>query len=230
MKKNPNITLLLPVYNEEGTIGEVIARSREVLGEEAEILVVDDGSTDLTGEEVKKTTARLISHEVNQGKGAAMRTGIAEARGEILVVMDADGQDDPTEIPKLLSAQVENDADFVNGSRFLGTLKDGAISKMNRLGTYGIDFILNRILGVRITDSQAGFRCFKIERLRELNLKSTWYDIETETVIKAHRKNFKIVEIPVERAKREHGQSGHNKIKFALRFFKLLFRIYVKKE
>lgn len=230
MMGNPTFTLLLPVYNEEAIIRQVITRSREVIGEEAEILVVNDGSTDRTAEEVRKTTARLISHETNQGKGAAMRTGISQARGDVLVVMDADGQDDPTDIPRLLKTQAENDADFVNGSRFLGRLKEGAISKVNRLGTYGVDFILNRILGVKITDSQAGFRCFKLDKLKELDLKSTWYDIETETVIKAFRNNFKIVEIPVNRSRREHGQSGHNQIKFALRFFKLLFRIYVKKD
>jgi glycosyltransferase involved in cell wall biosynthesis len=231
MTDNPEVTLILPVYNEEKTIREIITKSEEVLGDiRAEIIVVDDGSIDSTAEEVRKTSAQLISHEKNRGKGVTLRTGFQAARGKIIVVMDADGQDDPREIPNFLKAQKDNDADFVNGSRFIGTLEKGAISKMNRLGTYFVDFFLNKILGVKITDSQAGFRCFKAEKIRELDLKSEWYDIETETVIKAHRHKFKVVEIPVVRDKREHGQSQHNQIKFAFRFFRLLFRIYLKKN
>jgi len=229
-ESRPQVTLILPVYNEEGSIRDVILESQKVLGEKDEIIVVDDGSTDGTAREVKTTPARLVSHDRNRGKGVALRTGISQARGDLIVVMDADGQDDPNEILKLLDAQRKNDADFVNGSRFLGTLSRGAISRVNRLGTYGVDFILNKILGIKITDSQAGFRCFKADRIRELDLRSDWYDVETETVIKAHKKRFKIVEIPVSRERREHGRSGHKKIKFALRFFGLLYRVYVKKE
>jgi len=229
MKETPKITLILPVHNEEQSIGPVIAQSREVLGPENEILVVDDGSTDNTAAEVKKTNARLISHTENKGKGAALQTGIAHALGEIIVVMDADGQDDPSEIPLLLKALEDNDADFVNGSRFIGTLQKGAMSRLNRLGTFGVDFILNRILKVKITDSRAGFRAFKADKLRALHLKSAWYDVETETVIKAHRKKYKIVEIPVIRERREYGESGHKKLKFAVRFFRLLFNIYCRK-
>ena len=230
MARQPRVTVILPVYNEEKSIREVILKSQMVLGEEGEILVVDDGSTDGTADEVRKTTARLISHPRNQGKGVTFRTGIEHARGEVIVVMDADGQDDPEDMPQLLEAQRQNEADFVNGSRFLGTMSRGAISWVNLLGTYGVDFIINKILGIRITDSQAGFRCFKADKLGELDLRCEWYDIETETVIKAHRKGHKIIEVPVGREKREYGQSGHRKLKFALRFFKLLYRIYVKKE
>ena len=229
MKETPKITLILPVHNEEQSIGPVIAQSREVLGPENEILVVDDGGTDNTAAEVKKTNARLISHTENKGKGAALQTGIAHALGEIIVVMDADGQDDPSEIPLLLKALEDNDADFVNGSRFIGTLQKGAMSRLNRLGTFGVDFILNRILKVKITDRQAGFRAFKADKLRALHLKSAWDDVETETVIKAHRKKYKIVEIPVIRERREYGESGHKKLKFAARFFRLLFNIYCRK-
>lgn len=229
MEKSPKITLILPVYNEAKSIRNIINKSFEAIGTKNEILVVNDGSTDNTIQEVKKTNARFVSHKTNKGKGVTLQTGIAEAKGEIIVVMDADGQDDPFDIPRLVKALEENDADFVNGSRFIGTLQKGAMTKLNRLGTFGVDFILNKILKINITDSQAGFRAFKAGKLRDLQLKSTWYDIETETVIKAHRKKFKIMEIPVVRDRREHGESGHKKLKFALRFFRLLFNIYCRK-
>ena len=120
MTDNPEVTLILPVYNEEKTIREIITISEEALGDtRAEIIVVDDGSIDSTAEEVRKTSAQLISHEKNRGKGVTLRTGFQAARGKIIVVMDADGQDDPREIPNFLKAQKDNDADFVNGSRFI---------------------------------------------------------------------------------------------------------------
>lgn len=221
-----DVTLLLPVHNEEMSIGRIIQESQAVLGESGEILVIDDGSTDRTAEVVRQTSARLVSHPHNKGKGAALRAGIGLAQGRLIVTMDADGQDDPKDIPRLLEAQRIHDADVVNGSRFLGDLKPGAISIGNRWGTAFVDLFLNRLLGIGITDSQAGFRCFKTDRLRALDLKSDWYEIETETVIRAHRLGYKMVEIPVSRDRRRHGVSDHNKWRFALRFSRLLYRIY----
>ena len=128
------ISVVIAAHNEVDTIGEVVQQCIAVLGASLhELIVVDDGSTDNTYGQARMNGARVIRLVPNRGKGVAIRRGIEQTSGDWIVFLDADGQDDPVEIPKLLEAAT-GDTVLVNGSRFLGTLNEGAISKPNFIG------------------------------------------------------------------------------------------------
>ena len=125
----PSVSIVIPAHNEQPTIERVVRSSAAAIPG-AEVIVVDDGSTDGTHEAAADAGARVIRLDPNQGKGAALRRGIAAAKGDILVFIDGDGQDSPFEIPLLVGA-FEPDVDLVLGSRFLGNFRPGAITQKN---------------------------------------------------------------------------------------------------
>ena len=177
-----------------------------------QLVIIDDGSTDKTSEEIKNHKCILISLDKNMGKGYAMRKGIQEAKGEYIIFMGGDGQDDPYEI-KLLLEEITKGYDYVIGSRFLKENKkddrfsEKAVLPVNEFGNKSITFLINILFNKNITDSQSEFKCFKTEKLRELNLVTKRFEIETELLIKSFRKKFKIKEVPVHRYERKHGIS-----------------------
>ena len=208
MKKS----IIVPVYNEQGNIGNLISKINLVIDSTDELIIVDDGSTDKTYEEIKNHKCILISLDKNMGKGYAMRKGIQEAKGEYIIFMGGDGQDDPYEI-KLLLEEITKGYDYVIGSRFLKENKkddrfsEKAVLPVNEFGNKSITFLINILFNKNITDSQSEFKCFKTEKLRELNLVTKRFEIETELLIKSFRKKFKIKEVPVHRYERKHGIS-----------------------
>ena len=192
MKKS----IIVPVYNEQGNIGNLISKINLVIDKTDELIIVDDGSTDKTSEEIKNHKCILISLDKNMGKGYAMRKGIQEAKGEYIIFMGGDGQDDPYEI-KLLLEEITKGYDYVIGSRFLKENKkddrfsEKAVLPVNEFGNKSITFLINILFNKNITDSQSEFKCFKTEKLRELNLVTKRFEIETELLIKSFRKKFK---------------------------------------
>ncbi len=203
------LSVIIPVYNEAGNIGPLVRRVRDVLKPGDELIVVDDGSSDGTPGEVDTSLCALIKHEVNKGKGAAMRTGIAAATGDVVVFIGGDGQDDPKEIPVLLKG-IEDGADYAIGSRFVGGAKrysGEAIQPVNELGNKMLTWFINMFFGVSATDSQAEFKCIKTDLLKSLGLTSDRFEIETEMLARASRRGARIVEVPVHRYPREHGVS-----------------------
>jgi glycosyltransferase involved in cell wall biosynthesis len=203
------VSVIIPVYNEAGNIGPLVRRVRDVLKPGDELIVVDDGSSDGTPGEVDTSLCTLVKHEVNRGKGAAMRTGIAAAGGEIVVFIGGDGQDDPKEISVLLKG-IEDGADYAIGSRFVGGAKrysGEAIQTVNEFGNKTLTMFINLFFGVSATDSQAEFKCIKADLLKNLGLTSDRFEIETEMLARASRRGAKIVEVPVHRYARGHGVS-----------------------
>jgi glycosyltransferase involved in cell wall biosynthesis len=201
------VSVILPAFNEGRTIGAIVQGCRAALPAAAEILVVDDGSTDDTAAAAEAAGARVIRISPNGGKGGALRRGIAESRGDVLVFLDADGQDDPGEIPVLLDALAAG-ADLVVGSRFLGRFDPGAITFINRLGNQALTGVVNLLFGVRLTDTQAGFRAVRRRLLDRLALAAQRYDIETDLLLQAVKVGGRVVEVPVRRGARQHGASG----------------------
>lgn len=201
------ITLVIPAHDEARTIAQVVEDARRVLPPSAEILVVDDGSTDGTGDAAEATGVRVMRLRPNRGKGVALRRGIGAAQGDLLLFIDADGQDDPAEIPRLLDAMAP-DVDMVIGSRFLGTLLDGSITPSHRLGNRALTGVFNRLYGTRLTDTQAGFRVVRRASLDLDRLRAVRYEIETELTLHVARRGGAIVEVPVTRAPRPSGASG----------------------
>jgi glycosyltransferase involved in cell wall biosynthesis len=167
---------------------------------------VDDGSTDDTGTLAEAAGARVLRLPGNRGKGVAVREGLAAVRGDVVVMLDADGQDDPAEIPSLLAA-LTDDVDMVVGSRFRGQFGAGSITPLNYAGNRFLTFVLNVLFATRMTDTLAGFKALRVSRLRGLRFEARRYDIEVELLVRLLRAGARVIEIPVRRAARVHGTS-----------------------
>ena len=172
----------------------------------AEVLVIDDGSTDDTAAVAEAAGARVVRLPQNLGKGAAIRRGIAEVRGAVVVLIDGDGQDDPAEIPRLFEA-LTPDVDLVVGSRFLGHFEPGAITAINRRGNRFLTGVINLLFATRLTDTQAGFKALRADTLRKIDLAAHRFDIEVDVLLGVLGAGGRVVEVPVNRAPRPHGES-----------------------
>ncbi|MDC3000755.1 glycosyltransferase family 2 protein [Candidatus Pelagibacter sp.] len=223
-----DISIIIPVYNEEGNIGKLIDNILSKIKLNKEIIIVNDGSTDNTIEEIKSKNCKIINLEKNMGKGFAMREGIKLSSGNYILFMGGDGQDDPKEII-LLYEKIKNNYDLVIGSRFLPTQNNTeryskkAVLPINEIGNRFITFLINIFFKRKITDSQAEFKIFLSSKLKSLTLISDRFEIETELLIRSFKNNFKIIELPVHRHERLYGKSKL----FDIPFGRLLFGMRV---
>mgnify|MGYP005994992097 CR=1 FL=1 len=195
------ISIIIPCYNEEKTILSVINEIEDFMDCEKEIIIIDDGSSDNTKnllKELKKEYIKVFCHDRNYGKGKAIQTGIRESSGDIIIIQDADLEYSPKDYPTLIKPFKETDADVVYGSRFLGGA--GYV----RLHYY-LHFIANKILthfcniftNLNMTDMETGFKVFKSEAIKSINLKENSFGIEPEITIKLAKKKFKFYEVAV---------------------------------
>jgi glycosyltransferase involved in cell wall biosynthesis len=210
MVANPLVTVLVAAYNEAPVIGAVVSDALRATPS-GEVLVVDDGSTDDTEKVASAAGARVLRLSSNLGKGIAVRRGLPEARGEVIVLIDGDGQDDPLEIPRLLEA-LRPGVDLVVGSRFIGQFEPGAITPVNHWGNRFLTSVINLLFSTRLTDTQAGFKAVRATTLSRLNLSAHRFDIEVDLLLGVLRAGGRIVEVPVSRAPRAHGLSRLNSL------------------
>ena len=201
------VSVILAAFNEALTIERVVRGCAQHTPGVCEVIVVDDGSHDETGTIAARAGAKVERFSRNRGKGAAVRRGIEMAQGEILLFMDADGQDDPREIPALLGAFGPG-VDMVVGSRFLGEFGEGAITPLNRAGNQLLTGVVNALFGARLTDTQAGFRAVRRAAAERARLSANRYDIEVDLLLSVLRSGGRVVEVPVSRARRSHGSSS----------------------
>lgn len=201
------LTIIIPCYNEEDTIAEVIQRVKDVsIPIEKEILIINDGSTDKTPEILSKIKGvRVITHATNQGKGVAIQTGIKNATGNIVIIQDADLEYSPENIPSLIKPIIDGKADVVLGSRFLGQHK--GMTKSHFVGNKILTYTARVLYGHKLTDVMTGYKVFRKEVLESLELKSKEFEIETELVAKVLKKNYRIVEVPISYGYRKKGES-----------------------
>lgn len=198
-----SVTVVLAALNEAPNIGPVI---RGCLPHAEEVLVVDDGSSDDTAAVAAAAGARVVQLSENRGKGVAVRRGAHEARGEVLVFMDADGQDAPSDIPTLLRA-LDDDVGLVVGSRFLGRFEPGAIAALHAWGNRALTGMVNVLFGVSLTDTQAGFRALRRDRFLACALDAHGYDVEVDLLLEVLGTGGRVVEVPVTRRARTAGHS-----------------------
>lgn len=221
----PRISVVVPCHNEAHTVQRILRGVREALPD-AEVIVIDDGSTDGTAELAEQVDGvRVVRLPQNGGKGVALRRGIEEARGEVLVFLDGDGQDSPEDILRLL-AELESGprVALVNGSKFIGGCEDGAISLPNYWGNRFMSSLINLLFGASISDSQSGFRVIRADLARTMPLTSTQYEIETEMLCKALKAGEDVREIPVVRKARAGGTTGFRRVHNGLRILRMIIR------
>ncbi len=196
------LSIVMPVYNEERTLGEIIGRVRKSpITLARELIVVDDASKDRTMEVLKKIAAEypevhVFAHERNQGKGAAIRTAISKARGDIILIQDADLEYDPRDYPLLLEPILEDQADVVFGNRFHGG-PHRVLYFWHYAANRMLTLITNLLTGLNLSDMEVGYKVFRAEALKRLTLTSDRFGIEPEIAIKVARARCRIYEVPI---------------------------------
>ena len=222
----PTLSVLIPVYNESGTIKQIIDKISE-LNIDKEIIVVDDGSTDGTDKTLRSLSyanMKIIHHACNRGKGAAVLTGLAHSTGDFIIIQDADLEYDPNDYFKLFETIKKTNADIVLGARFTKEYKGLLI---HRLGNKFLTGLLNLLYGVKLNDC---FTCYKLSRraaLIALGLKSQGFDIEVEILARAISQKLKIEEVPISYHPRSYSQGKKIRcadgLKAALKIIKYRF-------
>lgn len=187
------IAAVIPAFNEEVAIGSVALLTGEHVDE---VIVVDDGSSDRTAHVAEMAGARVIRHHKNMGKGAALKTGFEAADADIVVTLDADGQHNPAEIPKLVEPILRGEADVVNGSRYLHG-RDENTPRYRRVGQRILDRATNIATGLEITDTQSGFRAFSAESIPHFKFRDPGFVVESEMLSDAAEAGLRIVEVEV---------------------------------
>ena len=221
---NGRYCVVIPAFEAAKTIGELIRRIKpHGLG----IVVVDDGSRDRTAAIAAQEGALVISHLRNQGKGSALRTGFEytlRSRYDGVITLDSDGQHDPAEIPSLIRAGEVQHAGIVLGNR----ITNGAVMPPVRRWTNTVmSGIVSSIARQRIPDSQCGFRFIRKEVLESVPLRAKHFEIETELVLGAAKRRWKIISVPVRSIYQEHHQSHIRPLQDTIRFLGLVVRYLV---
>ena len=200
-----SLTVIMPVYNERTTVAEVIRRMRAVeLPVTLQVIVVDDGSSDGSDKvlrAIEDSTVRVICHEGNQGKGAAIRTGMAEARGDLLLIQDADLEYDPADWPRLLYPILRGKARVVYGSRFTGERKN--MLPLHWFGNRVLSLVTNVLYSSTLSDMETCYKLFDAQVLEGITIVSNRFDFEPEITAKVLRRGHRIYEVPISYAGRE---------------------------
>jgi glycosyltransferase involved in cell wall biosynthesis len=203
------ISVVMPVYNEVETIEEIVSRVQAVEPEK-EIIIVDDHSTDGTRERLEEIdrsqqNVRVLYHDRNQGKGAALRTGFELVSGDVIIIQDADLEYDPREYSKLLDPILDGRADVVYGSRFLGG-PHRVLFFWHYVGNKFLTLLSNALNNLNLTDMETCYKVFRRQILHDISLKSNRFGFEPEFTAKVAKKRFRIYEVPISYSGRSYGE------------------------
>ena len=198
MKK---VSILIPVYNEINSLEPLLQKVEEApfAGLEKEIILIDDCSTDGTKDILKKLESKykVLYHEVNQGKGAALRTGFSAVTGDIAVIQDADLEYDPKDYDGVLKLILDGEADVAYGSRFLDLTQSKTVVKINFFANKMLTLMTNILFGAKLTDMETCYKAFKTEFIKGINIKSNRFDFEPEITAKVLKRKARLKEAPI---------------------------------
>ena len=211
------LSVIIPIYNEVESICEIVKRVQQTKLA-WEIVLVDDGSIDGTRDLLKemdgKDIVRVILHEKNQGKGAAVRTGFDAAKGDVLLIQDADLEYDPRDYPTLVKPLEEGIADVVYGSRFLGGPRR-VVMFWHMIANYMLTFMTNILYNTILSDMETGYKVFRKEVITGMPLRAKRFDFEPEFTAKVLKRKYRIYEVPISFNPRDYSEGKKIKLKDA---------------
>jgi glycosyltransferase involved in cell wall biosynthesis len=195
------LSVIIPCYNEISTIEQVVQSVIDVIGDDGEIIIVDDFSTDGTRELLEKNIdgkfARVIYQDVNQGKGAAVRTGFAAATKDIVIVQDADFEYDPRDYPVMIESILSDQADIVYGSRFIGNRPHRVLYFWHRMGNGLLTLMSNMFTNLNLTDMETGYKAFRREVIQSIEIEENRFGFEPEITAKIARGRYRVYEVGI---------------------------------
>jgi len=196
------ISIVIPIYNEQETLLEIVGRVRAVEAMDVkEIILVDDCSTDgtrdLMAANFEEPIFRKLFHSVNQGKGAALRTGFAAATGDIVAIQDADLEYDPAELPRLIRPIINGQADVVFGSRFVGGGAHRVVFYWHMLGNKFLTMLSNMLTNLNLTDMECCYKLFRREVLEQITIEESRFGVEPELTAKVSKLDVRIYEVGI---------------------------------
>ena len=193
------LSIVIPCYNEKNSIQSIVEKVLAAPIENKEIIIVDDKSTDGTSEildrEIAPRVSKVIHHDVNQGKGGALRTGFQHATGDVVIIQDADLEYDPNEYPLVVMPIVNGECDVCYGSRFLNQAAKGYMA--NRLANKGLTALSNLFTRLKLTDMETCYKCFRREIIQAVDIRENRFGFEPEITAKIAKMNVRVKEVPI---------------------------------
>ena len=221
------VSFLIPAYNEAATIGEVLDRI-DALGLDSQVIVVDDGSTDGTAallDDRRRDGLLVLRQPRNRGKGAALRTAIPHVDGEIAVVQDADMEYDPAEVPALIEPIVRGVADVVYGSRLRGGRPQRAYLFWHLVGNRFLSLLTNVLFNTTLSDMETGYKAFRSDVLRSLDLREDGFGIEPEITGEVCKRGLRVYELPIAYYGRTYAEGKKITWRDGFQAIRVLFRV-----
>jgi glycosyltransferase involved in cell wall biosynthesis len=206
----PTLSVVIPCYNERATVRRIVDAVRECGVGQLEIIIVDDCSTDGTRDvlrdEIAPLVSKIIYHEKNQGKGAALRTGFAHATHDLVIVQDADLEYDPHEFPTLMEPIAQGRADVVFGSRFMGGRPHRVLYFWHSVGNRFLTLVSNMFTNLNLTDMECCYKMFRREIIQSIEIEENRFGFEPEITAKVARGNYRIFEVGVSYSGRTYAE------------------------